>query len=117
MSVLAKPQIRKIFCMNRECFDLLSQRIITSIGESKFKSEVCIDAFLKGKYNMYDANVKTTGGYISGEVKLGVTLRLLTRSMPLIWVSYSILLQRRVTIFCMKLYSIGLSTRALEISI
>ena len=53
------------------------QRIICSIGERKFKSEAYIDAFLKGKDNMYDANEKTSGGYISGEVKLGITLRLL----------------------------------------
>ena len=26
---------------------------------------------------MYDANVATTGGYIAGEVKLAITLRLL----------------------------------------
>ena len=26
---------------------------------------------------MYDANVQTTGGYVSGEVKLAITLRLL----------------------------------------
>ena len=63
--------------MNREYFDLLSQRIITSIGESKLKSEANIDAFLKGKDNMYDVNLLITGGYISGEIKLGVTLSLL----------------------------------------
>ena len=41
------------------------------------KSEAYIDAFLKGKKSMYDAHVKTYGGYISGEVKLDVTLCLL----------------------------------------
>ena len=37
-----------------------------------------IDAFLKGT-QLYDANEKTTGGYISGEIKLAITIRLLAR--------------------------------------
>ena len=52
--------------------------IIRSIGEDGFKSEACIDAFLKDEDQMYNANIKTTGGYISGEVKLGIVIRLLT---------------------------------------
>ena len=63
--------------MKRDCFNLLCQRIIVCVGEAKFKSEAYIDAFLKGKDQMYDANVKTTGGYIAGEVKVAITLRLL----------------------------------------
>ena len=63
--------------MTREYLDLFSQRIIISIGESQFKSEAYIDEFLKGKDNMYDVNIITTGGYIAGEVKLGITLHLL----------------------------------------
>ena len=63
--------------MTRDCFNLLCQRIIVCVGEAKFKSEAYIDAFLKGKDQMYDANVKTTGGYIAGEVKVAITLRLL----------------------------------------
>ena len=63
--------------MDRKCFSLLCERIISSVGEKEIKSEPYIDAFLKGKDKMYDANVCTTGGYIAGEVKLAVTLRLL----------------------------------------
>ena len=70
-------QFRRMFRMNRQCFALLCQLIIRNVGEKQFKSEAYIDAFLKGKDSMYDANCKTTGGYISGEVKLAVTLRLL----------------------------------------
>ena len=66
-----------MFRMSRDCFDSLCQRIIISIGEANFKSESYIDAFLKGKNSMYDANVATTGGFISGEVKLGIAIRLL----------------------------------------
>ena len=69
-------QFRRMFRMDRECFHLLCQRII-SVGEKEFKSEAYIDAFLKGKDPMYDAHVCTSGGYVSGEVKLGIALRLL----------------------------------------
>ena len=63
--------------MTRDCFALLCSSIISKIGEKQFKSEAYIDAFLKGKDPMYEANTQTTGGYISGEVKLAITLRLL----------------------------------------
>ena len=63
--------------MTREFFSQLYSRIILSIGELEFKSESYIDAFLKGKDSMFDAHVKTCGGYISGETKVGITLRIL----------------------------------------
>ena len=40
-------------------------------------SEAHIDAFLKGKDCMYDVNVRTICGYITGKVKVSVALRLL----------------------------------------
>ena len=70
-------QFRRMFRLNRDCFDLLCNTIIAGVGEKAFKLEAYIDAFLKGKNSMYDANVATTGGYIAGEVKLAITLRLL----------------------------------------
>ena len=69
-------QFRRMFRMTRECFTLLCHTIIGAIGESAFKSQQYIDAFLCGTY-IYDANVLATGGYISGEVKLAITVRLL----------------------------------------
>ena len=70
--------------MTRECFTLLCGKIIASIGESNFKSEAYIDAFLIKEgivHNrvsiMASANMATTGCFISGEVKLAITLRLL----------------------------------------
>ena len=63
--------------MSREYFDLLCQNIISSVGAENFKSEVCIDTFLKDKYYMYAANVATSGGFISGEVRLSIAIRLL----------------------------------------
>ena len=70
-------QFRRMFRMSHDCFDSLCQRIISVVGEDKFKSEAYIDAFLKDKDQMYDAHVETTGGYISGEVKLAIAIRLL----------------------------------------
>ena len=63
--------------MTRDCIQLLFRRIVTGVGEKEFISEAYIDAFLKGKDPMYDANVETTGVYIVGEVKLAITLCLL----------------------------------------
>ena len=74
---ISDKQFRRMFRMTRGCFDLLCSRIIISIGEKSFKSESYIDAFLKGKDRMFDAHEKTSGGYISGETKLCITLRLL----------------------------------------
>ena len=63
--------------MARECFSKLYNFIITRVGEKKFKSESYIDAFLVDKDCMYMKHLKTSGGYISGEVKLGIMLRIL----------------------------------------
>ena len=74
---ISDKQFRRMFRMTRECFAQLCSRIIRSVGEKKFKSESYIDAFLKGKDCMFEAHEKTCGGYISGETKVGITLRLL----------------------------------------
>ena len=63
--------------MSRECFSLLCQKIICGIGEKAFKSESYINAFLIGKDQMFNAHERTSGGYISGETKVAVSLRLL----------------------------------------
>ena len=64
--------------MSRDCFDDLCSKIIMNVGESVFCSESYIDAFLRNENKMFMAHGKTTGGYILGEVKLAVTLRLLS---------------------------------------
>ena len=71
--------------MNRDCFQLLCNTIISKIGESKFKSEEYISTFLSNPLSplssraslIHHAHCHTSGGYISGEVKLGISLRLL----------------------------------------
>ena len=63
--------------MTRECSGLLSQRIICAVWRNHFKSEAYIDAFLRSKNSVHDDHVITPGGYISGEIKLSITHRLL----------------------------------------
>ena len=75
--VISDRQFRRIFWMNRDCFNCLCQRIICSVGEREFKSEAYIDAFLKEKDSIYIENIETIGGYLSGEVKFAALLRLL----------------------------------------
>ena len=70
-------QFRRMFRMSRDCFDNLCQAIIAAVGEREFCSELYINAFLREKDNMYIAHEKTSGGYISGEIRLAITLRLL----------------------------------------
>ena len=71
--------------MSRPCFQLLFQKIISKVGENKFKSEQYIDAFLLQPNNplksrsasMHNAHVQTSGGYVCGEVKLGITFHMM----------------------------------------
>ena len=63
--------------MTRECFSELCTNSKTSVGEQEIKSESYIDAYLANKDSMFMAHEKTSGGFISGETKLGLTLRLL----------------------------------------
>jgi len=69
--------------MSRECFKYLCKRIEENIGPSKFKSEQYLCNLRSGKdlncgkQRMDNAHMKSTGGFISGEVKLALTLHLL----------------------------------------
>jgi hypothetical protein len=65
-----------MFRMKKECFNQLCQRIIAAVGERNFKSKHYIDTVLKST-SIYVAHQSTSGGYISGEVKLALTLRML----------------------------------------
>ena len=63
--------------MTREAFDELSGLIINHVGESVFRSESYIDNFLVNKNHLYMAHCLTSGGWISGETRLAITLRIL----------------------------------------
>ena len=69
-----------MFHVSRECFHLLCKKIIYAICETEFKSEFYIDAFLRGKDEMFNAHEHTSSGYISGETKFVVTLYILSGS-------------------------------------
>ena len=75
---ISDRQFRRLFRMNRDCFYRLCSRIIAAIGEKAFKSEEYIHAFLENKSSIYEAHKLTSGGFISGEVKVAVMLRVLS---------------------------------------
>ena len=75
---ISSKQFRRMFRMDRQCFGRLCLRIIAAVGEKEFKSEQYIDAFLENKNRMYEAHKVTSGGYISGEVKVAIMLRVLS---------------------------------------
>ena len=76
-SRISDVQFRRMFRMSRECFGTLCHKIACAVGDRQFKSESYIDAYLRGKDLMFDAHECTSGGYISGETKVAVTLRIL----------------------------------------
>jgi hypothetical protein len=82
---LTDKQFRRYFRMERECFEYLCQRIIANVGEGEFKSEEYLNELKHGYVegvkvkdtNIANAHTHSTGGFVSGEVKLALTLRLL----------------------------------------
>ena len=81
-SELTDRQFRRYFRMNPELFDELCSVIKDLVGEEEFKSEeylsFCLDDDDPNQSNnIAKAHAKSTGGFISGEVKLAMTLRIL----------------------------------------
>ena len=87
---LSSHQFRRMFRMSKMDFDALCPLIITAVGEENFKAESFIKEHLittgedhavstqeRKKRRMYYANCHKTGGYINGETKLSITLRLM----------------------------------------
>ena len=77
MKRISNTQFRQMFRMTREAFSQLCGTITESVGEKEFKSEYYISTILHNKDQLYMGHCKTSGGWISGETKLGITLRLL----------------------------------------
>ena len=64
--------------MTRECFYLLCKSIQDAVGIDKFRSETYLSNQCPETISrLQHANIKRCGGYISGEIKLAITLRLL----------------------------------------
>ena len=81
---ICDSHFRRMFRMSRDSFNLLCLKIIDGVGERNFKSEAYIEANLQYEplhYDLYrsihNAHKVTSGGYISGEVKLAIALRML----------------------------------------
>ena len=87
---LSSRQFRRMFRMEKSCFEELCNVIIDEVGEKEFKSQLYINTVLnvpqeqvatprlKRMRSMYHAQRATSGGYICGEVKVAITLRLLS---------------------------------------
>jgi hypothetical protein len=86
-SLLTDRQFRRYFRMSRECFALLANKIEQNVGTGVFKREEYLErlkcdpnfpeALFNNQKNLLAAHEHNTGGFISGEVKLALTLRLL----------------------------------------
>ena len=77
-----KCVFRLMFRMNNPCFNPVCSRIESNIGREKFKSEAYLSELEEAytdnkKFNMFTANKKTTGGYLSGEIRVAIALRVL----------------------------------------
>ena len=79
---LSDRQFRRYFRMSKRLFDILCRHIEDIIGADKFMSEDHVNVLLSSQLadqsrNIYFAHAKSTGGVISGEVKLASALRIL----------------------------------------
>ena len=79
---LSDRQFRRYFRMSKCLFGILCRRIEEIFGAEKFMSEDHANALLSSQHadqsrNIYFAHAKSTGGVISGEVKLASALRIL----------------------------------------
>ena len=63
-----------MFRMTKPCFNKLCTSIIDVVGEREFKSEQYLNNHISGFYIPHNVG---SGGYISGEVKLAISLHLL----------------------------------------
>jgi len=79
-SRLQDSHFRLMFSMDRYCFAHLCDTIEKTVGRKNFKSEEYLHYLLHAKSKegrMYRAHLKTSKGYISGEVKVAAALRLM----------------------------------------
>ena len=77
---MSSNRFKRYFHMSKECFELLCEKIIENEGEDVFKSEDYLNEQLCNgglESNLMRAHRETTGGFICGEIKLALALRLL----------------------------------------
>ena len=80
-SRLTGRQFRRYFRMSKVCFQLLADEIEDIIGPDNFKSERYLNNAIQGhgdgSRNIIVAHQQSTGGMLSGEMKLALSLRVL----------------------------------------
>lgn len=80
---LTERQFRRYFRMSKSVFQDLCNNIVDIVGQDEFKSEEYIDDIMNSRprvgsaNNIFLAHAASTGGFVSGEIKLGLTLRIL----------------------------------------
>ena len=74
---ITDDHFRRMFRMDRDTFDSLCQHIIDKIGANKFRSEGYLSEGGMSEAKTYAAQ-QHTGGYIAGEIKVAVFIRLLS---------------------------------------
>ena len=83
---ISDKQFRKMFRMTRDCFDKLCERIISKVGQPKFKSQTYIDNVLDvpiaSSTNYKQTSIYNAHSNISGEIKLAITIRMLAGGDP-----------------------------------
>lgn len=76
---LSDAHFRRMFRMDRQCFQELCTKIETMVGKSQFKSQEFLDGYLADSSRlaaqMHNAHKSWSGGYVCGEVKVALTLR------------------------------------------
>ncbi len=86
-SAMTERQFCLYFRMSKGLFQRSCDEIEVVVGEGKFKSEEFLNELMNSddtrRSRMLIANEHTTGGFISGEVKLATALRVLGGGSPL----------------------------------
>lgn len=82
MNDLSEKQFHHYFRISKDHFQILCRCIEEIVGRHELKSEEYLDKIMSSPhttpcYNIYFAHANSTGGVITGEVKLASTLRIL----------------------------------------
>ena len=81
---LTERQFRRYFRMSKELFQQFIDDVSTAVGADEFKSEEYLQNIIDGSTsfpnpanNIVLAHYYSTGGFVSGEIKLTITMRIL----------------------------------------
>ena len=80
ISTLTDGQFRRMFRMSKNCFSSMVSTIEEKVGRENFKSDEFLNSIEKNGssfHRMAHVHKITTGGFICGEIKMAITLRML----------------------------------------